>query len=297
MEVDIEAQADDDYGIERMDLVYAGRGGNEKVVPLDIPKRSTSVNGRHTLFLEDLNVQPGDFISYYVRARDITRGSRPNEARSDIFFLEVKPYEQEFALAQSQGSMPGGGRGSIDDLVNAQKEVVVATWKLDRRAQQVAKGAKSDQDILSVSKAEAELRTRVEQTSSTFRESTMRDPRKRQPQRGRGGQPARPPPPELKAGQTLVEEDDMTAAAAAMGQAVASLDSLKTAGALPPEMEALNRLLGGPGRSETPRDSASAGRQRRRQQSRQLRHVGLVRQGAAEGAADQLREQVGRRDP
>ncbi len=93
------------------------------------------MNGRHTLFLEDLDVQPGDFVSYYVRARDITRGTRPNEARSDIFFLEVKPYEQEFALAQSQGSMPGGGRGSIDDLVNAQKEVVVATWKLDRRAQ------------------------------------------------------------------------------------------------------------------------------------------------------------------
>ena len=86
--------------------------------------------------------------------------------------------------------MPGGGRGSIDDLVNAQKEIVVATWKLDRRAQ-TAKGAKSEQDIHSVSRAEAEFRTRVEQTSSTFRESTMRDPRKRQPQRGRGGQPCR----------------------------------------------------------------------------------------------------------
>ena len=74
-EVDIEAQAEDDYGIERMDLVYAVRGGAEKVVPLDIPRRSTMVSGRHTLYLEDLNVQPGDFISYYVRARDITRGT------------------------------------------------------------------------------------------------------------------------------------------------------------------------------------------------------------------------------
>jgi hypothetical protein len=93
------------------------------------------VTGRHTLFLEDLDVQPGDFVSYYVRARDLTRGTRPNEARSDIFFLEVKPYEQEFSLAQSQGNMPGGGSQSgIDDLVAAQKEIVVATWKLDRRA-------------------------------------------------------------------------------------------------------------------------------------------------------------------
>jgi hypothetical protein len=241
-EVDVEAQAEDDYAIDRLDLVYSVRGGAEKTVPLAIPRGNQTVNGRHTLFLEDLSVQPGDFISYYVRARDLTRGTRPNEARSDIFFLEVKPYEQEFSLAQSAGGMPGGGQNGIDDLVNAQKEVVVSTWKLDRRARS-AKGAKSEQDIRSVARAEAELKTRVEQTSSSFRESNMRDPRRRQPQRGGGGEPQPPGPPELKAGQTLPEEDHMTAAAAAMGKAVVSLDGLKTTDALPPEMEALNRLL------------------------------------------------------
>ena len=247
-EVDIEAQAEDDYGVDRLDLVYSVKGGADNVVPLTIARASVMVNGRHTLFLEDLGVQPGDFVSYYIRARDLTRGSRPNEARSDIFFLEVKPYEQEFALAQSQGNMPGGNQSGIDDLVTAQKEIVVATWKLDRRARS-AKGAKSEQDIKAVSRAEAELKTRVEQTSSAFREGTMRDPKKRsqpQPQRGRGGPtlpPAPPPPPELKAGETLPEEDQMTAAAAAMNLAVTSLDGLKTGDALPPEMEALNRLL------------------------------------------------------
>ncbi|HMB81600.1 MAG TPA: hypothetical protein VKI43_16085, partial [Vicinamibacterales bacterium] len=230
-EVDIEAQAEDDYGVDRLDLVYSVKGGAEKVVPLPIARASTLVNGRHTLFLEDLDVQPGDFVSYYVRARDLTRGTRPNEARSDIFFLEVKPYEQEFALAQSQGNMPGGNQSGIDDLVAAQKEVVVSTWKLDRRAR-AAKGAKSEQDIKAVSRAEAELKTRVEQISSAFREGTMRDPKKRsqpQPQRGRDGEPPTPPtPPELKAGETLPEEDQMTAAAMAMARAVTSLDGLKT---------------------------------------------------------------------
>jgi hypothetical protein len=241
-EVDVEAQAEDDYGIDRLDLVYSVRGGAEKVVPLAIERKSALVNGHHTLYLEDLNVQAGDFVSYYVRARDLTRGTRPNEARSDIFFLEVKPYEQEFSLAQSQGGMPGGGEGSIDDLVTAQKEIVVATWKLDRRGRS-ANGAKSETDIKSVSKAETELKTRVEQTASTFRESNMRDPRRRQPQRGRGPQPPPPPTPELKVGETLPEEDHMAAAANAMGKAVVSLDALKTSDALPPEMEALNHLL------------------------------------------------------
>jgi hypothetical protein len=239
-EVDVEAQAEDDYGIDRLDLVYGVRGASEKVIPLAIARRSSTVSGHHTLFLEDLNVQPGDFVSYYVRARDLTRGTRANEARSDIFFLEVKPYEQEFALAQSQGGMAGAGRNSLDDLVTAQKEIVVATWKLDRRTQS-AKGAKSEQDIRSVSRAEAELKTRVEETSSTFRESTMRDPRRRQPRPGQRGGPPEPEP--LRAGESLPEEDDMAVAAAAMAKAVASLDALKTGAALPPEMEALNRLL------------------------------------------------------
>src|SRR6185437_9675776 len=99
-----EAQAEDDYGIASLDLVYSVRGGSETVVPLGSGRHATSVTGRHMMYLEDLDVEPGDFVSYYVRARDITRGSRSNEARSDIFFLEVKPFEQEFRLAQSQSS-------------------------------------------------------------------------------------------------------------------------------------------------------------------------------------------------
>ena len=90
-EVDIEAQADDDYGIERHGSRVCGPRAAEKVVPLCRSRaRATSATGRHTLYLEDLNVQPGDFVSYYVRARDVTRGKRSNETKSDIFFLEVQ---------------------------------------------------------------------------------------------------------------------------------------------------------------------------------------------------------------
>jgi hypothetical protein len=118
----------------------------------------------------------------------------------------------------------------------------------------------------------------------------MRDPRRRQPQRGRGG----PEPP--KAGETLPEEDEMAAAAAAMGKAVGSLDGLKTAEALPHELEALNRLLKAQSAVKRREVSAPAGGERRRQHEPELRPVGDVRQRAAEGAADQLRNQVERRD-
>jgi hypothetical protein len=229
-EVDIQAEAQDDYGVAALELVYTVRGATETVVPFDVPKRTPVVTGDLTLFLEDLKVQPGDFISYYVRARDLPRGRRSSEARSDMFFLEVKPFEQEFTLARSQGGGGGGGSPQIDDLVNAQKEVIVATWKLDRRA--LASGASSEEDIRTVAKAEAELKGRVEATASQFRDSTMRDPRRRS---------ATPGAP--RAGQTLPEEDAMTAASKAMGVAVAALEKLQTKPAMPPELEALNHLL------------------------------------------------------
>src|SRR6185503_8942698 len=57
-EVDIEAQAEDDYGIDRLELVYSVRGEAEKVIPLPIARQSPMVTGRHTLYLEDLKVQP-----------------------------------------------------------------------------------------------------------------------------------------------------------------------------------------------------------------------------------------------
>jgi hypothetical protein len=226
-EVDIEAQADDDYGIERFELVYAVRGGAEKALTLDVRRGATSVSARRILYLEDLDVRPGDFVSYYVRARDVTRGSRSHETRSDIFFLEVKPFEQEFVLAESQSMSGSGYTGTLDELVNAERQVIVATWKLDRRAQD-ARGARSEQDIRSVGRTQTDLKARVEQTASSFRESTLRDPRKREP--------AAP-------SQTRPEEDAMTAAAEAMGQAVTSLDALSTGEALSPEMRALNYLL------------------------------------------------------
>ena len=229
-EIDIEAEAQDDFGVAALELVYTVRGGSEKVVPFDIASRATSVSGFHTLYLEDLKVKPGDFISYYVRARDLPRARRSSEARSDMFFLEVKPFEQEFTLAQSQGGGGGSGSPQIDDLVNAQKEIIVATWKLDRRA--LTSGASSEADIRAAGKAEAELKVRVEDVASQFRESTMRDPRRR------GPTPGAP-----RAGQTLPEEDAMTAASKAMTQAITALEGLKTKPAMPPELEALNHLL------------------------------------------------------
>ena len=99
-EVDIEAQADDDYGVERLELVYAVRGGTESVIALPTPPHATSVSARHTLYFEDLDVQPGDFVRTtpapaMSRAVVIQRGAQRH------LFPRGGLFEQEFALTQS----------------------------------------------------------------------------------------------------------------------------------------------------------------------------------------------------
>ena len=152
-EVHVEARADDDFGIASLDVVFQTPDGKEQVVPLRGMRGGLTAAGLHTVFMEDLKVQPGDFVSYYARARDVSRGRRSSEARSDIFFLEVKPFEEEFVAAQSQQMGQGAGmQGSgLEGLAEAQKQLIVATWNLDARARR-AQGAASQQDIKAVSK-------------------------------------------------------------------------------------------------------------------------------------------------
>jgi archaellum component FlaC len=225
-EVTIEARAEDDYGIARFELVYAVRGGREHAVPLKSGPAGLTATGSHTLYLEDLDVRPGDFVTYYARARDVGHGKKPTEARSDIFFLEVKPYDEEFVAVQSQQGASAQNQPSLEELAEAQKDIIVATWKLDRRALDGTSG-KSAQDILQVARAQGELQRRARAVADQMRAGAGRG-------RGRAGGPPQ---------AANATSEALAKAMEAMGRARGELEALKTGAATPHEMEALNQLL------------------------------------------------------
>ena len=229
-EVAIEARADDDYGVQSLELVIKTAGGKERVVPLGQPVSGSVATGAHTLYLEDLHVTPGDFVTYYARARDVGRGRRGTEARSDIFFLEVKPYEEEFTATESQAM--GGGQAEqtgLEELIAQQKDVMAATWKLDARARR-ARDARSESDIRAVSAAQSGVRDKAEEIAADMAAAAFAQQRRR-----RSTQPGL-----LSRTDT---EDPVTQAIRAMGQAVTELDRLSTTKALPFEEAALGHLL------------------------------------------------------
>jgi hypothetical protein len=224
-EVSIEARADDDYGITAFDLVYSVGGGPERTVAFDRTS-GTDIQkvGVRLIAAEDLNVKPGDVITYYARVRDVAHGKRSTEAKSDIFFLEVKPFTEEFTFAESQALGAAGGQ-QIENLIAAQKEIIAATWNIERRAE----AGRSAADVKAIEQAQAELKTKAEQLIS-------RTTRRRGPGAERIAQPPRPQPRPAGA-------DPVGQAIEAMTRAVQQLQTQKTADAIPHEMAALNGLL------------------------------------------------------
>ncbi|HEX7772986.1 MAG TPA: DUF4175 family protein [Pyrinomonadaceae bacterium] len=129
-EVFTQARAEDDYGVVSMDLHFSVNGGEEKKVNLQQLSRESarSLTGAYTFFLEEYNLKPGDFISYFAKARDAS-----NESTSDIYFIEVKPFEMEYKQSQQQGGgEQGGGEQEQNALSRRQKDLIAATHRLIR---------------------------------------------------------------------------------------------------------------------------------------------------------------------
>src|SRR3954463_2352286 len=226
-EVPIEARADDDFGIASLDMVYSVGGGPEKVVPFTtLGGTDLARIGSRMLAAEDLKVKPGDVIAYYARARDVSRAKASTLVTSEIFFLEVKPFNEEYSLAQSQAGLSASTGTQIEGLIAAQKEIISATWNLERRAA----AGRSATDVKDVADAKAELKTRAEQAAGQAR------------QRRRFGQQlwqvAFPP-----AGAQQTGDDPVRTAVEAMNRALQQLQTQKTSAAIPHEMAALNALL------------------------------------------------------
>src|SRR4029079_3348898 len=140
-EVFTQARAEDDYGVVSMDLHFSVNGGEEKNVNLQQLTRESaqSLTGAYTFFLEDYKLKPGDFISYYAKARDAN-----SEATSDISFTEVKPFEMQYRQSQQQGGQGGGGDQEQNALSRRQKDLIAATHRLGRESDKYSEQERKD---------------------------------------------------------------------------------------------------------------------------------------------------------
>lgn len=150
-EVVLAIDASDDYGLTAFDLHYSVIGSEEQRVNFLPEPGVQNVSGNQLVYLEDLQVQPGDFVSYYLTLSDNNGLDGPQEVVSDIYFLQVIPTDQAFRESAGGGQQGGGGMGGNDSssaLVTLQKDIIAATWRL--RQQQTELSAEQFSDDVAV---------------------------------------------------------------------------------------------------------------------------------------------------
>src|SRR5688572_19604245 len=165
-EVYTEASAQDDYGVAKLDLVYSVNGGQEKTAPLHQGARAIrETSAGHTFMLEEYQLEPGDVVSYYARATD-NNASGAQTATSDIYFMQVRPYSQEYRQEQGGGGGGGGGGGdSPGQFSQRQREIIAATFNALRDSA-TATSKTLQEDMATLRLAQQRLREEVEQLTA-----------------------------------------------------------------------------------------------------------------------------------
>lgn len=147
-ELPLKADIKDDFGVVRYGVSVAMAGQPPKEVVLgenggkSAPKR---VQPDHLIDFEALKAQPDQVAAYYFWAEDIGPDGKPRRTSGDMFFAEVRHFEEIFRQGEQQtreqqereqqerqqGQSPAAQ--AADQLAEMQKQIVNATWKLIRR--------------------------------------------------------------------------------------------------------------------------------------------------------------------
>ncbi len=143
-EMTIQGEAWDDLGLLAYGLGYTLAGQEPKFIELGQAapgKEKRQFN--YTMRLEDLGVEPDQLLSYFIWADDLGPDGQARRTFSDMYFAEVRPFEEIFRQGESpdgdagsqqqqqqQQGQRGGQSGRLADL---QKQIINATWTLQRQ--------------------------------------------------------------------------------------------------------------------------------------------------------------------
>ncbi|MDX1966889.1 MAG: DUF4175 family protein [Planctomycetaceae bacterium] len=138
-ELTIEGRVTDDFGLDEFGLVLSVAGREPKTVPLGKDARNNKPQSlKLTEALEALQVAPDDLVSYHLYAVDRDAEGQPRTVTGDLYFAEVRPFEETFRQmeappgAGAQGAQSPAGN-QIDNMLKVQKQILSATWNVIRK--------------------------------------------------------------------------------------------------------------------------------------------------------------------
>lgn len=132
-ELPIEGEAWDDVQIERVGFAYQLDEAETDVVLFSEALAGEKSHPLSTYIdIEKLGAEPRDLITYYFWAEDLDSEGNVRRTTSDMFFAEVRFFEEIIREGQPQSGEPGQQQGDAGELLKLQKEIINAAWKLRR---------------------------------------------------------------------------------------------------------------------------------------------------------------------
>jgi len=225
-EIPLTVEASDDFGVTEVGIAYKIKTEDEKRFVIQKPADGTkTLKADETFYLELLKLADTDVVSYYAYARDNDAFGGPKESVSDLYFIEIEPFAQQYRYADA-GGMPLAQKKEAQDLaatvekmIKRQQQVIRRTFNLDRIPEEKRTDADTT-EIKNLASEENDLRKKAEFLADDLSKK-------------------------LKAAgldEQMDRVDNLSKAAAQLGLAAFVLESLDTEKALPYENEALYHL-------------------------------------------------------
>ena len=100
-EITFTAEIEDDFGLLRHGLSYNLDGGAVEEFELgEVADGQLKSLASHLLALEEMKVEAGQLVSWFFWAEDTGPDGQPRRSFSDMFFAEVRPFEEIFRQGQ-----------------------------------------------------------------------------------------------------------------------------------------------------------------------------------------------------
>jgi hypothetical protein len=170
-EIVFRGQVSDDFGVQDYGIAFQWKGQDPRFIGLS---SSTAPHEQkefqHLLPLEDLQATRGQLLSYFLWADDLGPDGATRRTFSDLYFIEIRPFDEIFREGQS-GAGQGGGQqpdSPGEQLAELQKQIISATWQLQRRsATRLPEGFAEDASVIRQSQHHA-----LEQVAELAQQST-----------------------------------------------------------------------------------------------------------------------------
>ena len=174
-EIAFKAEASDDFGLKGYGFAYNLAGQEARFIELGNsagPHEKRAFD--HLVPLENLGAHVDELLSYYLWAEDVGPDGNPRRTTSDMFFAEVRPFEEIFREgqaqdpnAQQQQQQGQQSQNAAERLAELQKQIITATWNLQRRETGKTPTANFKQDAETVKESQEnaleQVRSRIEQ--------------------------------------------------------------------------------------------------------------------------------------